>query len=155
MSCLCCSLQLLQRQGKSQGRHKTTIFRGKIYGLQHLSGFCKISDKVGPTELHQFGHDVRADVVKRKPTDTLFLTLFAVFLVVFLGFLAYCIINGDLYRVVNGYDDCGYICGKTNKLNNDSYCTERDKTSKKYHILIKNPNYIQVQRQCVESCPSQ
>nr|CAH7751700.1 unnamed protein product [Callosobruchus chinensis] len=71
-------------------------------------------DKVGPTELHQFGHDERADVVKRKPTDTLFLTLFAVFLVIFLGFLGYCIINGDLYRVVNGYDDCGYICGQNN-----------------------------------------
>ncbi|VEN54101.1 unnamed protein product [Callosobruchus maculatus] len=118
-------------------------------------GNCCGGDKVGPAELHQIGYDVRAEVVKRRPTDTLFLTLFAVFLVIFLGFLGYCVVNGDLYRVVNGYDDCGYICGQNNKLNNDPYCKEKDKTSRKYHVLIKDPNYIHVQRQCVASCPSQ
>lgn len=22
--------------------------------------------------------------------------------------------KGDIYRVINGYDDCGYVCGRVN-----------------------------------------
>ncbi|CAH1976482.1 unnamed protein product [Acanthoscelides obtectus] len=116
-------------------------------------GNCCGGDKVGPSEQNQFGYDVRIDDIKRRPTDTLFLTLFAVFLVIFLGFLGYCILHGDLHRVINGYDDCGYICGQSNPISKDAYCSESDKTSKKYHILDKPQNEFRTIRKCVAECP--
>lgn len=36
--------------------------------------------------------------------------------------LSYCFINGDTSRVINGYDKCGNICGKENKMSNVSDC---------------------------------
>jgi len=29
--------------------------------------------------------------------------------------IIYCVNNGDIYRILNGYDTCGNVCGRYNK----------------------------------------
>lgn len=34
--------------------------------------------------------------------------------------LGYCMSYGDIYRIVNGYDDCGNVCGRKNEFFNEN-----------------------------------
>lgn len=34
--------------------------------------------------------------------------------------LGYCVSMGDVYRIVNGYDDCGNVCGRVNSFFDDA-----------------------------------
>lgn len=34
--------------------------------------------------------------------------------------LGYCMSYGDIYRIVNGYDDCGNVCGRENQFFNEN-----------------------------------
>lgn len=101
-------------------------------------------------------------VKKRSCTDVIFLILFGAFIIVLVGLLGYCVHNGDIYRIINGYDNCGNVCGRTNKpsANNDPKfsCLGANKTNDKYLLIseagraIVNPK--DVRRECVSSCES-
>lgn len=62
------------------------------------------------------------------------------------GLLSYCMHNGDIYRILNGYDSCGNICGRNNAFNYDGMCRGTNMTKNKYL------RYVQSNRECVENC---
>lgn len=76
--------------------------------------------------------------------------------------LTYCIANGNIYRILNGYDSCGYICGRKNThIENESNCSQNDKETTPF--LIVRPLTINadgesepigVDRYCSDNCIS-
>ncbi|KAJ8877621.1 hypothetical protein PR048_022076 [Dryococelus australis] len=44
-----------------------------------------------------------------------------------LGLVAYCALHGNIYRIVNGFDICGNICGRKNPPENLKYIMATDK----------------------------
>lgn len=67
---------------------------------------------------------------------------------------------GNIYRILNGYDNCGNICGRNNVFSevNGSNCHGMDMTKHKYLRVQSwsldevDSDYIQVNRICVENC---
>lgn len=71
--------------------------------------------------------------------------------------MAYCFSYGNIQRILNGYDDCGNICGVENEKDTKLGCKGSDKTKEKYllverSIYPKNPDNPYVHRQCVADC---
>lgn len=42
--------------------------------------------------------------------------------------MIYVAVNGDINRFINGYDECGNVCGKENKAVKDISCSGKDMT---------------------------
>lgn len=64
---------------------------------------------------------------------------------------------GNIYRIINGYDDCGNVCGRINSFEAVSGCTGNDMTEQKY-LIVKSTGSItydsgQVNRKCAAQCP--
>ncbi|XP_044269021.1 choline transporter-like protein 1 isoform X2 [Tribolium madens] len=93
---------------------------------------------------------------RRSTTDVCFLIFLSVFLTVLLCFLGYCICNGDIFRIINGYDNCGNVCGRYNVINHgeirDEVCQESSTLSKPYHIIIRRNDSSVIERKCVSDC---
>ncbi|CAG2057875.1 unnamed protein product [Timema podura] len=72
--------------------------------------------------------------------------------------IAYCGINGDPYRIINGYDKCGNICGRKNPRAdaNKFPCYGEDQTKKTLLLVTEAEkilfNYQNVNRECVAKC---
>ncbi|XP_065351006.1 choline transporter-like protein 1 [Cloeon dipterum] len=127
-------------------------------------------DKVEPASPEKEG-SATADteetpfVTKRRCTDAICIVLFIVFLIPLIGLLIYCIRYGDIYRILNGYDRCGNVCGKiTERIgvapNDPKFtCFGADMTKRKY-LLVRgagirdndNDQGANVNRECVASC---
>ncbi|KAJ1528839.1 hypothetical protein ONE63_007213 [Megalurothrips usitatus] len=105
------------------------------------------------------GSNFHGPVKKRSCTDVIFLILFGAFILVLVGLLGYCVYHGDLYRIINGYDKCGNVCGRKNKPDPAFSCSGVDKSNDKYLLIteagraIVNPK--KVERKCVASCDSE
>lgn len=74
--------------------------------------------------------------------------------------LSYCMSHGNIHRIINGYDNCGNICGQLNVFDevNGTACHGTDQRKQKYLRVqtslvdtIETEN-IQINRICVESC---
>ncbi|KAJ8919637.1 hypothetical protein NQ315_006163 [Exocentrus adspersus] len=126
-------------------------------------------DKVRPCEIRNFQncyHPSESEATKNQhknrqkcTTDTCFLLFLALFLTILLGFVGYCIINGDIFRIINGYDNCGNVCGKGRhweRRNNKrrELCQENIRTDGPYHIVLKDATLKTVDRLCVSNCSS-
>lgn len=67
---------------------------------------------------------------------------------------------GNIYRILNGYDNCGNICGRKNVFAtvNGTNCHGMDLTQHKYLRVQSwsldeiDSDYVQVNRICVENC---
>ncbi|KYQ54280.1 Choline transporter-like protein 1 [Trachymyrmex zeteki] len=61
--------------------------------------------------------------------------------------------KGDVFRVINGYDDCGDVCGRVNSPENDPKfkCKGVDYTNKPYLEIDLEVTGVK-KRTCVESC---
>lgn len=73
--------------------------------------------------------------------------------------MAYCFSYGNIQRILNGYDDCGNICGVVNEKDTKLGCKGSDKRKEKYLLVErsndpKNPDNPYIHRQCVERCSS-
>lgn len=73
--------------------------------------------------------------------------------------MAYCFSYGNIQRIINGYDDCGNICGVMNEKDTKLGCKGSDKRKEKYLLVErsedpKNPDNPYIHRQCVEKCSS-
>lgn len=71
--------------------------------------------------------------------------------------MAYCFSYGNIQRILNGYDDCGNICGVVNEKDTKLGCKGSDKRREKYLLVErsndpKNPDNPYIHRQCVERC---
>lgn len=68
---------------------------------------------------------------------------------------------GNIYRILNGYDNCGNVCGRNNQFSepNNSGCHGMDMTKHKYLRVqsfnldsVDNDYTVQINRNCVENC---
>lgn len=71
--------------------------------------------------------------------------------------MAYCFSYGNIQRILNGYDDCGNICGVVNEKDTKLGCKGSDKRKEKYLLVERsndpnNPDNPYIHRQCVERC---
>ncbi|CAG9816336.1 unnamed protein product [Phaedon cochleariae] len=93
----------------------------------------------------------------RRPTDSKFIIVFAVVLVLLLPFLIYTLIYSDIDRF-SGYDQCGNICGKKNSKQGGIDCSGQDFTRFPYLQIDLDSNHPDLSglgispRKCVESC---
>ncbi|XP_063245014.1 choline transporter-like protein 1 isoform X2 [Bacillus rossius redtenbacheri] len=138
-----------------------------------MGGCCSGGDKVEPAdqdtnlELAARGRGERNLGHKRGCTDVFFLLLFIAFTTSLLGLVAYCAVHGSIYRIVNGYDICGNVCGRRNAPDDlrliaasatpsEPYCYGEDKTA--YRLLqvtqaeVTPLNPVNLNRQCVSQC---
>ncbi|KAL3284220.1 hypothetical protein HHI36_018383 [Cryptolaemus montrouzieri] len=89
----------------------------------------------------------------RSMTDVLFLIIMSFFLIVLCCFLGYCILNGDIFRIINGYDNCGNICGQSVGIiiKNSTNC-EKSNKERTFHLVMKRNNTKIKDRYCVKNC---
>lgn len=76
-----------------------------------------------------------------------------------ISLLSYTMSFGNIYRIVNGYDNCGNICGRMNTFDTTySGCRGANMTDKRYLRVQSSGTVItdtgQVNRICVEDCGS-
>lgn len=131
-----------------------------------MGSCCSSSDRVEPANTSQIplkgykgshensAYEFEPPGKSRGCTDVIFLILLCAFLGGSVYFLAHCYRYGDIDRVLNGYDNCGNVCGKNNKERDSSIsCLGGDFTAKKY-LEIRDPSLIQknIRRDCVSSC---
>ncbi|XP_032681859.1 choline transporter-like protein 1 isoform X2 [Odontomachus brunneus] len=116
------------------------------------------SSKVEPTTPESQGspssYSEQIFVKDRSCTDILALIV----LLVLVGGFAFMVTNvakkGDIFRVINGYDDCGNVCGRVTPPETDpKFCKGADMTNKRYLEVEMGLKGVQ-HRKCVESCDS-
>lgn len=97
----------------------------------------------------------------RSCTDIQYLILFVSFIIVWIVLLGYCMSKGDIYRAVNGVDDCGNVCGRNNinKININVSggvpCIGEDMSSKPFVLVAPKEDWKHSKRQCVANCSSE
>ncbi|XP_022187745.2 choline transporter-like protein 1 isoform X2 [Nilaparvata lugens] len=102
--------------------------------------------------------DFKGPVRQRSCTDLFFLIFMGMFIIILAILLGYCISHGNIYRIINGFDSCGNVCGMVTKNENPAYpCQGKDMTDKKLISIsaasgrpIVNPKYVH--RDCVAKC---
>ncbi|KAK9299426.1 hypothetical protein QLX08_007543 [Tetragonisca angustula] len=119
------------------------------------------SSKVEPgTPEHEGMSPRQSDQVfatDRSCTDILALIVL-IGLVIGFGFLLSVVVQkGDIYRVINGYDDCANVCGRvtSSESNPEFACKGADKTKERYLQIIMNTNGGVKTRNCVTKCGDQ
>lgn len=73
--------------------------------------------------------------------------------------MAYCFAYGNIQRILNGYDDCGNICGVVNEKDTKLGCKGSDKRRERYLLVEKSDDPTNlgnpyIHRQCVDQCSS-
>lgn len=95
---------------------------------------------------------------ERKPTDVPALYFCIGFvLLIFGGFVGYAFFNASIYRLTNGIDDCGNVCGRTNDGNKIDYCGSNNKVDVPFTLVEfskdpTNPNNTISHSRCVKNC---
>ncbi|XP_054015045.1 choline transporter-like protein 1 isoform X2 [Hylaeus anthracinus] len=95
-------------------------------------------------------------VTDRSCTDLLALIVL-IALVAGYGFLASnAVKKGDIYRVINGYDNCANVCGRVTQHETDPKfsCKGGDMTDKRYLLMTVEANGMKT-RKCVSNCTDQ
>lgn len=124
-------------------------------------GGCCSSDSESSQDFRK-RKNVNADefdgpIKSRGCTDVQYLVLFIAFIFVWAGLVGYTVSNGDLKRILEGYDDCGYICGMNNPQINNSMvpidCSQRNLTAKKLMRIYPKSEWSTHKRECVAECP--
>ncbi|XP_057661357.1 choline transporter-like protein 1 isoform X2 [Diorhabda carinulata] len=125
------------------------------------------SDRVQPDEVNPSENLKKSEseetenfqIKNRSSTDVFFLIVFLIFLTALICSLSYCFFYGDIYRVINGYDNCGNICGRDNKnLKNQNdgkkspQCLGTDKVNEPYHIVLQQQSSKGMNRICTSDC---
>ncbi|XP_076661581.1 choline transporter-like protein 1 isoform X1 [Halictus rubicundus] len=124
-------------------------------------GCCGCSDetssKVEPTTPENQGtptrHSEQVFVTDRSCTDILTLIVL-IALAVGYGFLvSNGVKKGDIYRVINGYDDCANVCGRNTpgETNPEFNCKGKDMTSKRYLLMTVDSSGV-TSRTCTSNC---
>ncbi|PSN43901.1 hypothetical protein C0J52_03676 [Blattella germanica] len=114
-----------------------------------MGSCCSSGDRVGPedataTELSTPGKrdknatEFEGPTKDRGCTDICFLFIMFAFLISLVALISYCATYADMYRIINGYDNCGNVCGRKNpyvkEYDRKEYCIGEDKTDKKSWI---------------------
>ncbi|XP_071453243.1 choline transporter-like protein 1 [Hetaerina americana] len=96
---------------------------------------------------------------ERSCTDIYALILMVAYFFILVALSGHCISNGDIYRILNGYDNCGNICGRmtAQELNfSDVICNEGNNSNNRFLLIQRVGRLIikpsSVERRCVSSC---
>ncbi|XP_015587340.1 choline transporter-like protein 1 isoform X2 [Cephus cinctus] len=123
-------------------------------------GCCACSDDVSskiepstPKSDEEDGDQIFAK--DRSCTDVIALIVLIVLVGAFGFFLSIAVKKGDVYRLVNGYDDCANVCGRiTSKETNPEFsCKGADMTKFPYLQVTVGANGVKT-RKCVADCSS-
>ncbi|XP_076246590.1 choline transporter-like protein 1 isoform X2 [Calliopsis andreniformis] len=150
-----------------EGQDQKEKFAGCFQGLPSPSpgmGCCGCSDepssKVEPRTPENEGmpprHSEQIFVTDRSCTDILTLIIL-IALVAGFGFLmSNAVKKGDIYRVINGYDDCANVCGRVTQpeTNPEFKCKGADKTKQRYLLMTVDMDGLK-SRECVSNCTDQ
>ncbi|XP_045462805.1 choline transporter-like protein 1 [Harmonia axyridis] len=117
--------------------------------------------KDGETKENVGGQNISGDYFwktnPRHMTDVFFLILMILFFIVLCLLLGYCISNGDIFRIINGYDNCGNVCGRETETeiakNYTKTCSSSNEKSPFLLVLKRNNTDIK-DRYCVKNCSS-
>ncbi|PNF24373.1 Choline transporter-like protein 1 [Cryptotermes secundus] len=100
--------------------------------------------------------EFQGPVKNRSCTDVFFFIIMLLFITSLVVLIIYCASNGDIYRIINGYDTCGNICGRYNapvkEYDKLGVCIGEDMSQKK---LLQISWTGQVTRTCVDMCSEQ
>ncbi|CAG7816498.1 unnamed protein product, partial [Allacma fusca] len=90
----------------------------------------------------------------RSCTDVVYLIIYVVFcfLMILIGAFAY--VYGNPYRLINGMDSFGNICGTSNDAFGNWSFSGMDMASKPYVLYFDLVNMDQSTKICVEQCPN-
>lgn len=119
-------------------------------------GCC--GNDIEPTELEEFDRRSQDSVVfcgitkKRNLTDKYGLIAMATFFTMLICLLGYCMYFGDLDRLLDGYDDCGNVCGKQNAKSSEFACHGEDMTNKRFLFIHTNGD---MSKKCVADCKTE
>jgi len=64
--------------------------------------------------------DDGCEMTPRQCTDVFFLLLKIAFCCTLIGLMVHCFAFGNVYRILNGIDECGDICGYRNQMKSKS-----------------------------------
>ncbi|XP_026670427.1 choline transporter-like protein 1 isoform X2 [Ceratina calcarata] len=143
--------------------HREDQSPGCFQGLLRSIGMgcCGCSDesssKVGPGTPEHEGSPRRSEqvfVTDRSCTDIITLIILLGLAIGFSVLVGMVVKKGDIYRVINGYDDCGNVCGRVNvdhKINHEPKCKNTDKTKERYLRMIVDQKGKRT-RDCVTNC---
>ncbi|XP_053691030.1 choline transporter-like protein 2 [Sabethes cyaneus] len=100
--------------------------------------------------------DVEAAVYRkhRKCTDVAALVIMALYMIGLFSLVFLCLAKSDPFRIINGYDDCGNVCGRSNNPINGLACSGQNMLAYKYLLLERVPNSTETTKSCVEKCPT-
>ncbi|XP_043283777.1 choline transporter-like protein 1 isoform X2 [Venturia canescens] len=101
------------------------------------------------------GDTEKVFTTERSCTDVIALLVLILLIGGFGFFLATAIKKGDIYRVINGYDNCANVCGrKTPPVKDPLFdCPRVDKTNYPYLLVNVDSNGVR-SRECVVNCTS-
>lgn len=101
--------------------------------------------------------EFKGPVKSRSCTDVFFLILMGLFVFGLFVLVGYCVRFGDIYRIINGFDSCGNVCGRVTERENPKFtCQGQDMTNKKFLLIkgagvpVANPKHVT--RECVSDC---
>ncbi|XP_076281785.1 choline transporter-like protein 1 isoform X2 [Lasioglossum baleicum] len=127
-------------------------------------GCCGCSDetssKVEPTTPENQGtptrHSEQVFVTDRSCTDIVALIVLIALAVGYGYLVSNAVKKGDIYRVINGYDDCANVCGRNTpaETNPEFSCKGKDMTSERYLLMTVDSNGVK-SRRCVANCTDQ
>ncbi|XP_033207562.1 choline transporter-like protein 1 isoform X2 [Belonocnema kinseyi] len=137
-----------QKKGSNRGRLSLLQLQLKKMGC------CGCGDDKSPDDEETCSDDIN-QVFKtdRSCTDILALIL----LIVLLGAFGFCMSTaakkGDIYRVINGYDDCANTCGRITPKESDPQfrCKGANMTDKKYLLVNVGADGVK-SRTCTKNC---
>ncbi|XP_058454846.1 choline transporter-like protein 1 [Malaya genurostris] len=89
----------------------------------------------------------------RTCTDGIFLLIKSVYVIGLLILVCFCLPQSDVFRVINGYDDCGNVCGRNNTRNVDLPCSGESMINRKYLLLTVTLSSSEASKNCVAKCP--
>uniref|UniRef100_A0A182XV08 Choline transporter-like protein n=1 Tax=Anopheles stephensi TaxID=30069 RepID=A0A182XV08_ANOST len=90
------------------------------------------SKSPSPSSSHESGNGFQSE---RHCTDILFIAIKAAFILILLVLIIYCMAFGDIYRIINGYDDCANVCGRDNKPDQNLPCKGADRTGEPFLLV--------------------
>lgn len=117
-------------------------------------GCCGCGDDKSPDDEETSSDDVnQVFSTDRSCTDLLALFVLIVLLCGFGYCMSVAVKKGDIYRVINGYDDCANICGKITSKEMDPkfQCKGADKRNEKYLFVDVRADGVK-SRTCVSNC---
>ncbi|XP_043802926.1 choline transporter-like protein 1 isoform X2 [Apis laboriosa] len=151
----------------SAGQDQEEQHPAYFQGLPRFSrmGCCCCTDepssKVEPGTPENEGmssrHSDQIFVTDRSCTDILTLIIL-IGLIIGFGFLLSIVVQkGDVYRIINGYDDCGNVCGRVTPSHPEFQCLDSkngDNTKNPYLKITMDESGVK-KRECTNNCTDQ